>query len=156
VSTLLYQDGEYPPGSDDERAGSAAVTSPPGRSGAQRKRVPVMTEVACFCGCLFSFDSGAGACPKCGEIASVTGLPVLEAPDAPGRKLRPLSCTRSGKRRGEPGTGRSGTLPGIAITTIALRPPDRPEAAEAAMIAFATGASLGLGEAFAGWLAADG
>ena len=38
-----------------------------------------MTEVACFCGCFFSFDGGAGACPKCGEVASVTGLPVLES-----------------------------------------------------------------------------
>jgi NAD(P)-dependent dehydrogenase (short-subunit alcohol dehydrogenase family) len=38
-----------------------------------------MTDVACFCGCFFSFDGGAGACPKCGEVASVTGLPVLES-----------------------------------------------------------------------------
>ena len=34
-----------------------------------------MTDVACFCDCFFSFDGGAGACPKCGEVASVTGLP---------------------------------------------------------------------------------
>ena len=31
-----------------------------------------MAEVACFCGCLYSFDGGAGACPKCGEYATVT------------------------------------------------------------------------------------
>jgi hypothetical protein len=35
-----------------------------------------MTEVACFCGCCFSFDGGAGACPACGEGASVTPGPV--------------------------------------------------------------------------------
>ena len=31
-----------------------------------------MTDVACFCGCCFSFDGGAAACPRCGEVASVT------------------------------------------------------------------------------------
>ena len=41
-----------------------------------------MADVACFCGCLFSFDGGAGACPKCGKPASVTGLWCPEAPDA--------------------------------------------------------------------------
>ena len=39
-----------------------------------------MTDVACFCGCLFSFNGGAGACPKCGKVASVTAGPVLERP----------------------------------------------------------------------------
>jgi acyl-CoA synthetase (AMP-forming)/AMP-acid ligase II len=34
-----------------------------------------MAEVACFCGCLYSFDGGAGACPKCGEYATVTAGP---------------------------------------------------------------------------------
>ena len=79
MSALLYQDGEYPPRNDEERAGSAARTGRLGRS-AQRRKVPVMTDVACFCGRLFSFDGGAAACPKCGEVASVTGLPVLESP----------------------------------------------------------------------------
>jgi hypothetical protein len=37
-----------------------------------------MTDVACFCGCLFSFDSGAETCPKCGRVASVTASPVFE------------------------------------------------------------------------------
>ncbi len=41
-----------------------------------------MTDVACFCGCLYSFDGGAGACPKCGEVASVTGPPVQGRPEA--------------------------------------------------------------------------
>jgi hypothetical protein len=38
-----------------------------------------MIEVACFCGCCFSFDGDAAACPRCGEVASVTGGPALEA-----------------------------------------------------------------------------
>ena len=42
----------------------------------------MMTDVACFCGCLFSFDGGVGACPRCGEVASVTAGPV---PESPGR-----------------------------------------------------------------------
>jgi hypothetical protein len=37
-----------------------------------------MTDVACFCGCFFSFDGGAAACPRCGEVASVTAGPALE------------------------------------------------------------------------------
>jgi hypothetical protein len=34
-----------------------------------------MAEVACFCGCVFSFDGGAGACPRCGKYAAVTAGP---------------------------------------------------------------------------------
>jgi hypothetical protein len=30
-----------------------------------------MTNVACFCGCLYSFDGGEDPCPKCGAIAVV-------------------------------------------------------------------------------------
>ncbi len=29
--------------------------------------VPIMANVACFCGCCFSFAGAAGACPECGE-----------------------------------------------------------------------------------------
>ena len=36
-----------------------------------------MADVACFCGCVYSFEGGAGACPKCGEWATVTGGPVV-------------------------------------------------------------------------------
>ena len=55
-----------------------------------------MTDVACFCGCLYSFDGDAGACPKCGEVASVTGLPALEGfgcnrPETPDAEIRQLS-----------------------------------------------------------------
>jgi hypothetical protein len=30
-----------------------------------------MTNVACFCGCLYSFDGAEGPCPKCGAVADV-------------------------------------------------------------------------------------
>jgi hypothetical protein len=30
-----------------------------------------MTHVACFCGCLYSFDGAEGPCPKCGVVAGV-------------------------------------------------------------------------------------
>jgi hypothetical protein len=33
-----------------------------------------MTDVACFCGCLFSFRGEVGVCPRCGEYASLTGV----------------------------------------------------------------------------------
>lgn len=31
-----------------------------------------MTTVACFCGCLYSFDGGEGPCPTCEAAAVVT------------------------------------------------------------------------------------
>lgn len=63
-----------------------------------------MTDVACFCDCFFSFDGGAGACPKCGEVASVTGLPVLESsgcnrPETPDAEIRQLSEVPGARQR---------------------------------------------------------
>jgi hypothetical protein len=31
-----------------------------------------MADVACFCGCWFSFAGTAGACPECGEAVTLT------------------------------------------------------------------------------------
>jgi hypothetical protein len=30
-----------------------------------------MTDVACFCNCLYSFEGAAGACPQCGAVAAI-------------------------------------------------------------------------------------
>jgi len=30
-----------------------------------------MADVACFCGCVYYFDGDAGACPGCGEVATL-------------------------------------------------------------------------------------
>ena len=38
----------------------------------------MMADVACFCGCLYSFDGGGGACPECGEYVSLTTGPELK------------------------------------------------------------------------------
>ena len=47
-----------------------------------------MARVACFCGCTFSFDSGAGACPRCGEAVSLTGaVPEISVRDWPGEPV---------------------------------------------------------------------
>jgi hypothetical protein len=56
-----------------------------------------MAQVACFCGCLYSFDGDGGACPKCGEYASLTAGPpfngaglypgLLELPDSQAEEL---------------------------------------------------------------------
>ena len=44
-----------------------------------------MTDVACFCGCHYSFDGPEGPCPKCGAVAgvrtSVTRPPSLNHDD---------------------------------------------------------------------------
>ena len=47
-----------------------------------------MAKVACFCGSTFSFDGGAGACPRCGEAVSLPGaLPEILVRDWPGEPL---------------------------------------------------------------------
>jgi hypothetical protein len=52
-----------------------------------------MAEVACFCGCFYSFQGSAGACPGCGRNAAVStgsqrsqperGTPIDQAVPAP-------------------------------------------------------------------------
>jgi hypothetical protein len=49
-----------------------------------------MTNVACFCGCLYSFDGGEGPCPKCGAVASV--------------KTKAIRRTSENRERNEPAT----------------------------------------------------
>jgi hypothetical protein len=46
-----------------------------------------MTDVACFCNCVYSFEGAAGACPRCGEVASIaTG--AASADDERSRRAR--------------------------------------------------------------------
>jgi uncharacterized Zn finger protein (UPF0148 family) len=37
-----------------------------------------MTNVACFCGCLYFFDGGEGPCPQCGAVALVRTKAIRE------------------------------------------------------------------------------
>ena len=37
-----------------------------------------MTTVACFCGCLYSFDGAEGPCPKCGAVAGVRTMAIRQ------------------------------------------------------------------------------
>ena len=38
-----------------------------------------MTNVACFCGCSYSFDGAEGPCPKCGAVAGVHTAAIRQA-----------------------------------------------------------------------------
>jgi hypothetical protein len=52
-----------------------------------------MMEVACFCGCFYSFDGGACACPVCGEYAAVrpeAASPRPHQADGPSDRSRGL------------------------------------------------------------------
>ena len=86
-----------------------------------------MTNVACFCGCLFSFNDGAGACPKCGRVASVTTGPALARP---GHNRHPVPVMNGAgqTRTACPERVEVGALPDIAIDAadIVL---ERPESA---------------------------
>ncbi len=62
----------------------------------------MMTDVACFCGCCFSFDGGSAACPRCGEVASVTAGPAFEEAGR-GQPVTPVPVVN--------GTGRNGPTP---------------------------------------------
>jgi len=87
-----------------------------------------MTDVACFCGCCFSFDGGAGACPRCGEVARVTAGAV---PDSAGHirpELQVPVMNRAGQNGQTPGTcpeqaeAGVGVLSGIAPGVAAGHP----------------------------------
>ena len=79
----------------------------------------MMTDVACFCGRLFSFNGGAGACPRCGKVASVTAGPVLERPGH-NRPEHPVPVMNGAGKAGQTRAAclervEVGALPGIAI-----------------------------------------
>lgn len=59
-----------------------------------------MTDVACFCGRLYSFDGGAGACPRCGEVATVSTRSAFMSTDR-GHQHAPAepATSRNGQNR---------------------------------------------------------
>lgn len=60
-----------------------------------------MVNVACFCGCDFSFEGSTRACPRCGEVATVRGgrEPETAAFDGPDDTLL---CIKDIWQTGEP------------------------------------------------------
>ena len=91
-------------------------------------KVWMMTEVACFCGCLYSFDGGAGACPGCGEVATVTAGPVAAGTERGQQgQSRPAA---NGHRRGGQATawqewaGAGRSLAGAAIEEVTTGEPE--------------------------------
>lgn len=124
----------------------------------------MMTDIACFCGCLYSFDGGAGACPGCGECAAVpTGSALPRSGRGQPREQRSWFHLQDGSN-GQAAGSSSGydrvpvsDLPdGVGLAgALAGDPRERPGHAGIAMFAFVTGASSGVGEEFACRLAAD-
>ena len=56
-----------------------------------------MSDVACFCGCCYSFEGDGGACPRCGEYAAVRSGSALAS---------------TGRRQPEPVPAANGAGPG--------------------------------------------
>jgi hypothetical protein len=61
----------------------------------------MMTDVACFCGCCFSFEGGAAACPSCGDVASVTAGRALED-DGRSQPKMPVPVLKAIGQNGQP------------------------------------------------------
>jgi len=64
----------------------------------------MMADVACFCGRCFSFDGGAAACPRCGEVASVTAGLALEGAARSRPKVPVPPANGAGQSRRTPRT----------------------------------------------------
>ena len=79
-----------------------------------------MAEVACFCGCCFSFDGAAGACPTCGEVARLTAGPVTE-PAGRSRPEHPVPVTNGDRQnRHVPDVPPERTEADVALSDVAL------------------------------------
>jgi hypothetical protein len=79
----------------------------------------MMADVACFCGCCFSFDGGAAACPRCGEVATVMdGRPFQQNGQTPRTcQERGETCARSGSAGGAASLGSHSLRPSTPGTT---------------------------------------
>ena len=60
----------------------------------------MMADVACFCGCFYSFDGAGGACPTCGEYASVAAGPTPE-PTGHGRPEHRVPTVNGVRQNGQ-------------------------------------------------------
>ncbi len=79
-----------------------------------------MAEVACFCGCCFSFDGAAGACPGCGEVARLTAGPVT-GPAGSSRPEHPVPVTKGDRQNGHvPDVGPHRIEAGVVVSDAAL------------------------------------
>ena len=77
-----------------------------------------MAEVACFCGCCFSFDGAAGACPRCGEVARLTAGPVTAGRSRP---EHPVPVTNGDRQDGHvPDVPPERTEADVALSDVAL------------------------------------
>lgn len=93
-----------------------------------------MTDVACFCGCLYSFDGGAGSCPRCGEYATVsTGSASVSTERAQQRAQAVPATSRNGQNGQTVGSFRgderelvAGLPAGINVVSAIARSSGRP------------------------------
>jgi len=68
-----------------------------------RGKVRMMADVACFCGCVYSFDGHAGACPGCGEVATLT-VGRASAGTGRGQQEQPSPAANGHRRGGQAAT----------------------------------------------------
>jgi hypothetical protein len=87
-----------------------------------------MAEVACYCGCSYSFYADAGTCPDCGEVATLRTRPApastVPATTAPATTAPASTAPAS---TAPASTVATGTVPG---GTVPDQEPARDEAAD--------------------------
>jgi hypothetical protein len=83
-----------------------------------------MTDVACFCGCLYSFDGGGAACPKCGEYATVAAGPGFKSTERSCPEQPAADMNGAGQNRQVAGEG-AGAVGSCDRQSSATRTPGR-------------------------------
>jgi hypothetical protein len=104
-----------------------------------------MTDVACFCNCLYSFEGDAGSCPQCGAVAAVRTAAASTGRERSPRAQPPLPEVGVGVA-GARATDRAAGNRGLAVVCVpgqqSPSPVDSVDAPQLAM--FLTTVSPGL------------
>ena len=114
--------------------GTQIAAEEPGLAHEGLGKVRMMTDVACFCGCCFSFDGGASACPKCGQYATVRAASTFKSTARGHQHEQPVpAMTRAGQDEQTAGAcwewadTSAAALAGVAINLIAPGPGTGPD-----------------------------
>jgi hypothetical protein len=104
-----------------------------------------MTDVACFCNCIYSFEGDAGPCPQCGAVAAVRTAAASTGRERNGRAQPPLPEVGAGAAEAHAAERAAGKR-GLAVVCVpGQQGPSVVDSVSAAQLAmFLTTVSTGL------------